>query len=72
MEKPAKWVTFPKMSIRKLKKELKKRNNNWSKKIPKEEIIWEIDDRRLTNIKGNEYNYSWKLYIEAVRYYMES
>ena len=72
MEKPAKWVTFPKMSIRKLKKELKKRNNNWSKKIPKEEIIWEIDDRRLSNIKGNEYNYSWKLYIEAVRYYMES
>ena len=66
MEKPAKWVTFPKMSIRKLKKELKKRNNNWSKKIPKEEIIWEIDDRRLTNIKGNEYNYSWKLYIEAI------
>lgn len=72
MNIPAKWVTFPKMSIRKLKKELKKRNNNWSKKIPKEEIIWEIDDRRLTNIKGNEYNYSWKLYIEAVRYYMES
>ena len=72
MEKPAKWVTFPKISIRKLKKELKKRNNNWSKKIPKEEIIWEIDDRKLYNIKGNEYNYSWKLYIEAVRYYMES
>lgn len=72
MSIPAKWVTFSKMSIRKLKKELKKRNNNWSKKIPKEEIIWEIDDRRLTNIKGNEYNYSWKLYIEAVRYYMES
>lgn len=72
MEKPAKWVTFSKMSIRKLKKELKKRSNNWSKKIPKEEIIWEIDDRRLSNIKGNEYNYSWKLYIEAVRYYMES
>lgn len=69
---PVKWVTFPKMSIRKLKKEMKKGSINWSKKIPKEVVAWEIDDRRLYNIKGNEYNYSWKLYIEAVRYYMES
>ena len=72
MEKQAKWVTFPKMSIRKLKKEMKKGNINWNKKIPKEAVAWEIDDRKLYNIKGNEYNYSWKLYIEAVRYYMES
>lgn len=71
MEIPAKWETFPKMSIRKLKKELKKRNNNWSKKITKKRIIWEIVDRRLSNIKGNEYNYSWKSYFEAARYYME-
>ena len=72
MEIPAKWITFPKMSIRKLKKEMKKGNTNWSKKIPKAAVLWEIDDRRLSNIKGNECNYNWKNYIEALRYYMKS
>lgn len=72
MEIPTKWIIFPKMSIRKLKKEMKKGCINWSKKIPKEAVLWEIDDRKLTNIKGNTYNYNWKNYLEAVRYYTES
>lgn len=72
MSTPAKWITFSKMSIIKLKKEMKKRSTNWSKKVPKDAVLWEIDDRRLSNIKGNEYNYNWKNYIEALRYYMKS